>query len=68
MAICFLSMAPKEWGIFYRPIVVMQIFVLEFSKDGLADLEVKFKDTSTSSTAGKCMSLKWPGVSGLWPV
>ena len=48
--------------------MVMQIFVLEFSKDGLADLEVKFKDTSTSSTAGKCMSLKWPGVSGLWPV
>ena len=57
-----------------RAVGPVQMFFLEFHKDGAADLGDKFADGgtanqhTTSDTARRCMSLQWPGVSGLLPV
>ena len=57
---------------FIRAIRAVQIFVLEFRKDGSADLEDKFADGGVVNlhviTARRCGSLLWPGVSALLPV
>ena len=44
----------------------VQIFVLEFRRDGLANLGDEFSDGG--DTARRCMSLQWPGVSALLSV
>ena len=63
MAICFPSSAPTAWGtdipfcyvLLLHPIPplrttrAIQIFVLEFSKDGLADLGHKFADGGSTN-------------------